>query len=634
MRLSMRLAQRRRFGAGATLCLLLTLSMGAGAPAQGDPKRVLLLYDEDTRLPGLSILDRSLRSRFSAALGSNIEFFTESMNVSQFNSVRDEQVLSKYYSEKYRDRKPDLIMAVIGPALHFLLRHADEAFPAVPIVFCGADAADIQNATLPGRVTGILVRRVFAPTIDVVLRLQPDTHRIVVVGGTSAFDRHLMAQARSEFQQFEQRVAFEYLVDLPMGDLLAAVSRLPAQTVVVFVTLFRDGAGRTYVPHDAVSQISAIANAPVYVFVDQYLGRGVVGGHLYSLERHGTTAAEVGLRVLQGDAPATIPVRELPSTANMFDARALARWHLDERRLPPDSVVINREPDFFARYRSYIIGGGALLVAQTAMIAGLLFQRRRRRRAERELRRSYERISILGGRLLDAQDVERAHVARELHDDGCQQIVLLQIDLHALMSTRDEVSLRDAVSELATRATAIGTSVHDLSHRLHPSHLRLVGLTGALETLVRQLSTHQVSVAFSHETVPASLSEELTVCLYRIAQEALNNAVKHGRADQISVSLRGTRGSVHMSIDDNGVGFDSQTARAGVGLISMTERVEHVGGSLQIRSQPGGGTHVDVRIPCREEGALATEDSVPSTGSDAVVSAGPTRSVNGRPNCG
>lgn len=594
--------QRGRFGAGAALCLFLTLLMGVGAPARGDPKRVLLLYDEDTRLPGLAVLDRSLRSRFSAALGTNIEFFTESMNVSQFNSARDEQVLSEYCSEKYRDKKPDLIMAVIGPALHFLLRHADEAFPAVPIVFCGADAADLQGVTLPGRVTGILARRVFAPTIDVVLRLQPDTRRIVVVVGTSAFDRHLIAQARDEFQQFEQRVAFEYLVDLPMGDLLTAVSRLPAQSAVVFVTFFRDGAGRTCVPHDAVSRISAAANAPVYVFVDQYLGRGTVGNHLYSLEQHGKAAAELGLRVLRGEAPATIPVRELRSTANMFDARELTRWHLDERRLPADSVVMNRAPDFFDRYKFFIIGGLALLVAQTVMIAGLLFQRGRRRQAERELRDSYERISKLGGRLLTAQDVERAHVARELHDDIGQQMVLLQIDLQALVSTCEEGPLREAVSDVATRATAIGSSVHDLAHRLHPSQLRIIGLTAALESLVRQLSASKMSVALSHETVPAALSEELTVCLYRIAQEALNNAIKHARADRISVRIRGTRGSVHMSIKDNGVGSDSRAAPAGVGLISMTERVEHVGGSLRIRSQPGSGTLVDVRIPCGAEG--------------------------------
>jgi signal transduction histidine kinase len=253
--------------------------------------------------------------------------------------------------------------------------------------------------------------------------------------------------------------------------------------------------------------------------------------------------------------------------------------------------------NFFDRYSSYVIVGGALLVAQTAIIAGLLLLRRTRRRAGRELRNRYERISHLGGRLLTAQDVERAHVARELHDDIGQQVVLLQMELQALMDTCEEASLRDAISDVATRATAIGTSVHHLSHRLHPSHLRLFGLTGALRTLARQLSTDTVSVGFSHEAMPASLSEELTVCLYRIAQEALNNAITHGRADTISVSLQGTPGSVHMSITDNGVGFDAQTAPAGVGLISMTERVEHVGGSFQIRSQPGGGTHVDVRIP-------------------------------------
>jgi len=114
---------------------------------------------------------------------------------------------------------------------------------------------------------------------------------------------------------------------------------------------------------------------------------------------------------------------------------------------------MNREPDFFDRYKSYIIAGGALLVAQTAIIAALLFQGRRRRRAERELRNSYERIGNLGGRLLNAQDVERAHVARELHDDIGQQIMLLQMQLQALMNTCGEVSVRDAVSDVATRAT-------------------------------------------------------------------------------------------------------------------------------------------------------------------------------------
>ena len=596
--------KRGRFGGGAALSLLLTLSLVVGARAQESHKRVLLLFDEDRALPGLAILDQSLRSRFRESFGSSVEFFAESMNVSQFNDERNEEVLREYYVNRYRDRKPDLIMAVMGPALKFLLRYGDDIFPGVPIVFCGADAADLQGISLPQRVTGLLVERAFAPTIDVLLRLQPETRHIVVVGGTSAFDTHLMGQARKQFQPFEQRVTFEYLTGLPKNDLLARVSRLPAQSVVVFVTLFRDGTGRTYVPHDVVAEISAAANAPVYVFMDQYLGRGAVGGHLYSVEQHGTSAGEVGVRILQGETPAHIPVRQLPSTANVFDARALARWHLDERRLPADSLVKYREPSFFDRYKTYIIGGAALLVGQTVIIAGLLFQRRKRRQAETELRSSYERITNLGGRLLNAQDAERAHLARELHDDVCQQMAVLQIDLQMLLTGSHDGALKSALADMSARAGAISSSVRDLSHRLHPEQLRVVGLVGALRSLQRQLSTGHVSVTFSHEGVPESLSGEVAVCLYRIAQEALSNAIKHGRADTIVVCLEGMPHNVHMTIEDNGVGFDTGSTSSGLGLISMTERVEHAGGSLLVYSQAGAGARVEVTVPLSDEETL------------------------------
>jgi signal transduction histidine kinase len=250
--------------------------------------------------------------------------------------------------------------------------------------------------------------------------------------------------------------------------------------------------------------------------------------------------------------------------------------------------------------------GAAFLVAQTAMIAALLFQRGRRRNAEIELRRSHERISNLAGRLLRAQDVERARLARELHDDVSQQLAMLGIELHALMSGQGGRPLPDAVAAIAARAANIGKSVHELSHRLHPAQLRLVGLTGALAGLQRQLSTDKVAVALSHEAVPASLSEEVSVCLYRIAQEALNNAITHGRADEVAVHLRGVPGSLHMTIDDNGVGFDPRVASSGLGLISMTERAEQLGGSFRIRSEPGRGTHVEVSVPSAQEDAPAT----------------------------
>ena len=242
----------------------------ASAVASAQDKRVLLLYDEDKTLPGLAILDESLRSTLGAGLGTSVEFFTESMNLSQFTDEQYEEVLREHYASKYRDEKLDLVVGVMGPALGFLLRHGDAAFPGVPVIFCGADAGDLQGVTLPAHVTGILLKRAFAPTLDIALRLQPETRHVVIVGGTSPFDRHLLELVGNELRAFEDRVSFQYLTELPMGDLASAVARLPPQTVILFVTFFRDGAGRAYIPHDAVAHLSEAANVPIYVFVDQY----------------------------------------------------------------------------------------------------------------------------------------------------------------------------------------------------------------------------------------------------------------------------------------------------------------------------------------------------------------------------
>src|SRR2546422_10974615 len=119
-----------------------------------------------------------------------------------------------------------------------------------------------------------------------------------------------------------------------MGELLKAVSSLPPHSVVLYLTLFTDGAGRAFVPHEALSLITAAANAPVYVSLDQYVGRGAVGGHVYSLDAHGRHAAEVGLRILGGEAPETLSVVEAADPTNMFDWRARPRQGRADRRAP------------------------------------------------------------------------------------------------------------------------------------------------------------------------------------------------------------------------------------------------------------------------------------------------------------
>lgn len=567
------------------------------AAAQSQHKRVLLLFDEDRRLPGLSILERAIRSTMSAELGDGIEYFTESMQASQFPDDQYDLALRDYLRKKYASRTLDLIVGVMGPTVAFLRQHADTFAPGVPIVFCGADARDLEGVTLPAQMTGLLVRRVFGPTLETALGLQPDTQQVFAVGGTSEFDRHLQATARREFEAFARRVSVTYLTDLPMTDLLAALSRVPPRSVIVYLSLFRDGAGQTFVPHDAVSRISEAARAPVYVFVDQYLGLGPVGGYLYSLELHGRASAEVGLRVLRGESPANIPVREVADNEYMFDARQLDRWGLDSRTLPAGSAIRFRDPGAWDRYRGYIIGGVVLLVVQTGLIIGLLVHRARRRQAESEVRTSFARIRELGRRLLTAQETERTRIARELHDDINQRLAILKLDLHQLAGMV-QGSAGTVAGKVMKYTDDIAKSVRTLSHQLYPAKLRVVGLVTALEGLVGEFSHHGPAVTLTHENVPASLPPDLALCAFRIVQEALQNALKHSHASAISVHVSGSAHHLAVTVVDDGVGFViERVGHNGIGIISMRERVEAMGGTFNVVSSPQRGTSVNTSLP-------------------------------------
>jgi C4-dicarboxylate-specific signal transduction histidine kinase len=351
--------------------------------AEARPK-ILILFDEDKDFPGLATVNRSLRGVFTSELGGNVELYSESLNLSQFRNPGHDGVLHDHFRRKYAGTQLDLVVAVLEPPLDFLLRHRD-LFPGVPVVFCGVDASDLEGKELGTNVTGVLVRRNFAPTLDIALRLQPKTQSVFVVGGTSRFDRQLQAIARRDFQPFEGRVGITYVTELSMGDLLKMVSRLPPHSVVLYLTILADGQGRAFIPHHALSLITEAANAPVYVSIDQYLGLGAVGGHVYSLDTHGRQAAAMGLQILHGTRPASMSVAEPAAYAPMFDWRQLQRWGLDESQLPAGSVVSFRTPSAWDLYKWYIGGGATLLLLQSVLIARLLVGRAQRRRAQRAL---------------------------------------------------------------------------------------------------------------------------------------------------------------------------------------------------------------------------------------------------------
>jgi PAS domain S-box-containing protein len=221
-----------------------------------------------------------------------------------------------------------------------------------------------------------------------------------------------------------------------------------------------------------------------------------------------------------------------------------------------------------------------------------------------ERRAAEGKLSSLSPRLIEAQEKERSGVAGELRDDLNQRMALLQIGLGQLEREVPGLSpqARAQLHTLTGAATEIASSIHNLSHRLRPSLLDLLGPVASIERLCSELSdTYNLEIEFVHHGIPEQIPNVVTLCLYRIAQEALRNVVKHSRAAEAKVELSGDDDRIELCISDPGVGFRPESTKqtSGLGLISMQERLRLVGGQLFVQSEPSHGTRICVRIPQR-----------------------------------
>jgi PAS domain S-box-containing protein len=221
-----------------------------------------------------------------------------------------------------------------------------------------------------------------------------------------------------------------------------------------------------------------------------------------------------------------------------------------------------------------------------------------------------ESLATIGRRLIEAHETERTWIARELHDDVNQRMALLAIELDRWNQQLppSAVELHDHIRHASQRLSDIAEDIQALSHRLHSSKLEYLGLVAAAKSFCKELSEQQkVEIDLSHTAIPRSVAKEISLCLFRVLQETLQNAVKHSGVRHFKVELHGTEGEIQLTVSDLGMGFDPQDAihRRGLGLISMRERIQLVSGEISIKSQPGGGTTIHARVPLKTDGYRA-----------------------------
>jgi len=713
----------KQFGS-LIVCILLCAVPCAAATPQPAEKHVLLLFN--TRAPDnlplfLGTFAPAVRARVPGLITFHVDYIDPPPRFLRTNFSKEEldsflASEAETFRSRYAGLKLDLVVATSPGPLEFSVQYRDKIFPGAPIVFTGLGSRQFAGKTWPSGVTGVLLPVGLRETIDLALRLEPDTENVAVI---SALDPFWIEATQQEILRYNGRVKEILLLGPASYDLFKKVVALPPHTVVLFHLASPPFgqpalAGRDLI--DAVSEIIPTFSAWDFLC----LNHGCIGGVYADQTKLLLRTAEIASRVLLGTRPDDIPIVDGPDVQVEVDSRALSRWHIPESRLPAGSRVLYREPSLWEQGRKYFLSGIALIIVQALFIFGLFWQRARRRRAEVELGKSEQKFStifrhsplgitiarasdgryidvndafeiqtgrsrdeIIGrtpieidlwvdpdqrtafmkqmlamgnardlevrlrrkdsqirttlgsaemievngepcvlsviaditerkqaeeviadfsGKLIDAQEAERTRIARELHDDINQRLAMVAVNLKMLKQDLQgsDVKMSRRIQEACEQVAGLENDIQALSHRLHSSKLEYLGLEAATASLCTELSERQnVKIDFRCDGIPEELPSEVSLCLFRVLQEALHNAAKYSGAAVFEVSLTGSPQQIELKVHDSGVGFDAKVASNGhgLGLTSMKERLRLVGGQLSIDSKPNQGTTVTARVP-------------------------------------
>lgn len=493
--------------------------------------------------------------------------------------------------DHYVDAPPQLVMAVGPPAIEFWVNNRDSTFPDALFIAMARTTIMEKLDLQPG--DGVVATEYsFKGMAEDILQLQPETRHIVMIFGNSLYERTFSAVANAELASWSDRITFEFTNDLAIHQIQEKVARLPPDAAVFYGIFSADIDGVRMQHYSGLGMIRAVSSAPVFGAFDDQLGHGILGGRLIQSTKIGEELALSAQTLLSGVSRAP-GWKTISLSAPQYDWRELQAWGISEDRLPAGSTVLFRPPGFWEKYAVWIIGVAFVILAQALLLANLLRQRRQRVKTEMA-------HATLGRRLITAHEDERRILARELHDDLSQRLARVAIDASFVKSHQGSASANEVLEELHPELVRISKDVHHLSYRLHPSLVDDLGIVAALRSEAERAQRQsKVKITTEISELQERLPPEIALCIYRIAQEALQNALKHAQATAIELLMEADSRELKLIVRDNGTGFDVEEARDrfSIGLSSMQERAMLVNGTLELRSRPGEGTMVILTVP-------------------------------------
>jgi signal transduction histidine kinase len=641
----------RRFGraAASVICALTAIALATPSAFAGDqlpPRSVVIIGQEDPILPWNVAVSTVSRETLNLAPARRVITYAEDLDFTRFGGERYKRQLQLHFREKYRFVPVGAILAFGPAALEFVLSSRDSIWPGVPVVF-GAVAEDtVAKTKLPEGVTGRTVRFKLEDMVRSARAVVPNLQQLVLVG--DPFERSAyFGNFANELPELSKSVDFVNLTGLPLTEVQRKVSQLPPQAAIAYTAIHVDGNGFNYFPREALESIAQVANRPIVIPAETYIGYGGVGGMVALPVAIAEDAAQLVLRVLDGESPAALPMARGDYIKPIFDWRQLVRWGINEARLPEGSEVLFRQPSFWEQYRGLALGGAGIIAVQATLITGLILERRRRSRAESEARRSLAEVAHMNRRAGIA--ALSASIAHELNQP--LGAILSNAEAAELLLDRQPLDL-DVIKEVLAdirrsdqRAADIITHMRDLLRKNDSEPLE-IDLNDVIRRVVELLTPEARLRGISVNTLldPRRLAvranavhlQQVVLNLALNGMEAMRDSTHGERRLTIRTGVADDS-HVEVTVSDTGSGLAADTLdrvfepffstkRDGIGLGLSIARtiIERQGGTISAENRPGGGATFRFVLPS------LVSSSVPQSDAD-VKQMPPARTVSRAP---
>jgi signal transduction histidine kinase len=614
---------------GDRLLAIALLSVLLIAVAHAQTKRVLMLHSFGPDFGDEYAED--LRAELDRRLPRQLDLYEHWLISARFSPSEDDAAFANYLGNLFSQHPLDLIITIGAPAAKFVQTYRKPLFASTPVLFTDVEERRVAVSQLEARDAAVAMKIDFAEVGRDILHVLPHTASVTVVIGNSPIEKYWIGQIGDSLRPFKDRFTVSWLTGLPWDEVLRRAATLPPRSAILFALVSPEVSG---VPKDedaAFAELHAVADAPIFSYLDVYLGRGLVGGPVISGEEFVRKASNAAERMLRGESGAAINTPAIRFASPQYDWRELRRWKISEADLPRGYRILFREQTFWEQHRWQILAVLALLVLETALIVNLLYERRQRHRAEVETQNRFAELAHMNRR------ASVGELSASINHELSQPLGAILRNTEAAEAILNSPApslddLRDIVADIGNddrRASEVIKRVRQLLMKAPIDWLE-VDLDETVREVIKLLAAQARAgrVTLTLASAPSGLRvrgdrvqlQQVVMNLVMNGMEAMASARPEER--QVSVRVeRANDGHAEVSISDAGHGipseqiskifdpfFTTKEGGMGMGLSIARTIIEAHGGRLWAENRADScGATFRFRLPVLERAAVTAE---------------------------